>query len=119
MKIKYFVISLIICVALFAIWNQYKTKQRGIEQFKKFNEANINGVIRNVESAYKGVLFEIEGNGETFVFYPRTDKILNDSHIFVYTASKGDRIVKPPYSDTLILIKGAETLKYEFVNLLK
>lgn len=119
MKIKYFIIGLIICLALLAIWNQYRAKQRGVEQFRKFNEANINGVIRKVESAYKGVLFEIEGNGETFVFYPRTDKVLNDSHIFVYTASEGDRIVKPSYSDTLILIKGSKTLKYEFVNLLK
>lgn len=119
MKMRYFVIGLAICIVLFAVWNQYRAKQRGIEQFRKFNEANIDGVIRKVESAYKGVLFEIEGSGETFVFFPRTDKKLNESQIFVYTAKEGDRIVKPAYSDTLRLIKGTKVLKYEFINLLK
>lgn len=102
------------CLICLAIWNQKRTKQQGFEYFNQFNRATIDGVIQTIETAHMGVLFTLEDNPMEYIFYPHTDEELNGSRIFEYTAEKGDRIIKLPYSDTLTLIKENNMLKYTF-----
>lgn len=111
-----FALLIFICLVPVAIWNQRNERRRGFQHFKKFNKANIEGVLLYVKLAYKGIAFRITGDTEEYVFYPYTNKELNNSSIFGYTATIGDSVIKPAYSDTLKLIKGNEVLKYTFAK---
>ncbi len=98
------------------IWMQIQTKNKGKKHFEVFNAAEIDNRIQSVRIAYKGTGLKLD-DGREFVFYPLTDKKLNEGSIFVYTAESGDRVKKRAFSDTLYLYKGSKILKFNFIKI--
>src|SRR5690554_5587887 len=98
---------------LIAIWMQIKTNERAKKDYEKFYSANIDSHIKSVKIANHGSMIMLIG-GESYIFYPYTDVNLNDRNKFNYTAKMGDRVIKPSYSDTLLLITSKGNLKYTF-----
>ncbi|MEM6264136.1 MAG: hypothetical protein AAGI38_16595 [Bacteroidota bacterium] len=99
-----------------AIWDQRRSSQIAVEHVKKFNEERLSSLIQSVRTGYKGVILTFKGSDKEkeYVFYPYTNEELNKSKIFSHTAEKGDSIFKPAFSDTLVLFKNGEALKYTF-----
>jgi hypothetical protein len=91
-----------------------RTKNRGREHFARFDEATLNGELAAVRVAYKGVQIQLVGDTASYVFYPRTDEYMNHGAVFWHVAKPGDRLVKPAYSDTVLLISGEQQLRYLF-----
>ncbi|WP_430614139.1 hypothetical protein [Flavobacterium sp. JP2137] len=100
-KLGLFVLIILVPIC---IWMQKKAIERGKEFFLKFYSAEINSPLEAVRIVNHGAGISLK-DGQEFVFYPYTNKVLNDNDIFDYTAEKGDIIIKPAYSDTLFLIK--------------
>ncbi len=108
-------ISIVIFIILISIgvWMQIKASKRHKNHFESFYSAEINSFINEVRIANHGVYLELS-DGRKFIFYPYTNKVLNNNKIFNYTAQKGDKVVKRAYGDTLYLIKNNVELAYEF-----
>ena len=81
---------------------------------KTFNEANIAGRIENIGIKNHGTSFKVQNALIEYVFYPYTNKQLNDSKVFGDLAEKGDSIIKPAFSDILVLIKKNKAYEYNF-----
>lgn len=103
----------ILILLFFAFLLQKQAKNKGKKYFEIFNSAYIDNRIEEVDIAYKGVRIRLDDD-RCFIFYPYTDKFLNNGNIFVYTAKKGDRIIKEAYGDTIYLEKNTERLAYKF-----
>ena len=100
-------------MVVLSIYSQIKGREQGKLFFSVFNQAKVNSKIQKVEVAHKGVRL-ILVDGQEFVFFPYTDKVLNNGNIFDRIAEKGDSVIKLPYSDTIYLFKDKEVLKYTF-----
>lgn len=86
--------------------------ERARKEYKQFKTTSINHVILDIYPYARGVKLRFD-NGE-ILFYPLTSA-LNENNIFIFTAQKGDRVLKKPSQDTLTLIKKDGTmLKYTF-----
>jgi len=96
------------------VFQQKHTKSRAIKHFDMFDNSNIDGILNEVKISHKGVGFKLEDNIQKYVFYPHVNKELNKSIIFNLFAKNGDRVIKKPYSDTLILIKNNKHLNFTF-----
>ena len=112
-KLLYFVIIFLIIGAAYIYIAQKFGNERNKRLFIQFDTTNIHGVINNVGIRYHGSYFKIIGNKNDFVFFPNTGK-LNGFNIFDQLAQKGDSIIKPAYSDTLVLIKNNKKYLYTF-----
>ena len=104
---------LIVLITSFGALMQFQARERGREFFKAFNSAEIETDIESVKVAYKGTEVKLV-DGRVFVFFPITDKELNNGKKFNYTAEQGDRVIKKAQSDTLYLITKEGELKYTF-----
>jgi hypothetical protein len=100
-------------IMLTILGSKYQTKM-GQEDFKHFNNAYIEGIIKSVYIKHHGSGFKIESDSRDFVFYPYTDKTLNEGHIFHHFAEPRDKVIKSAFSDTLYLIKDRKVYKYTF-----
>lgn len=115
-KKKYIYILVAILVVLLLSASQYFARERGKEYFKQFNEAKIDNVLKVDSYIFaKGSGIKLE-NGLEYVFYPYTNRKLNEGKNFNRVAKKGDKIFKEPYSDTLFLFKKNKILKYTFIK---
>ncbi|SIT14322.1 hypothetical protein SAMN05421761_12113 [Belliella pelovolcani] len=111
------ILGLILFVILIpvGIWMQNQAKNKGKKHFEVFNAADIDNRIESVRIAYKGTGMKLD-DGREFIFYPLTDKRLNEGSIFNYTAESGDKVEKRAFSDTLYLYKGDKILMYTFTK---
>ncbi|NLN25700.1 MAG: hypothetical protein GX163_08660 [Bacteroidetes bacterium] len=107
------IISVVLALLFFSFLLQKNAESKAKEYFEIFNAAHLDNRIEEVDIAYKGVRIKLDDNRE-FIFFPYTDKTLNKANIFVYTAKKGDRIIKKAYADTIYLEKDNERLAYKF-----
>jgi hypothetical protein len=107
----------VVILVIIGIWMQSKAIDNGKKHFEEFNSAEINSQIQSIRIAYKGTEMSLV-DGRKFVFYPFTNKELNEGKKFSYTAQKGDFVFKPAYSDTLFLVQGDKKLAYTFKNLI-
>lgn len=107
-----FFILLVLC----AIWMQVQAKNKGKEYYIEFNSAEIDSQIKSTRIAYKGTGMLLI-DGREFVFYPLTDKSLNEGKKFSYTAAEGDQVFKAAFSDTLFLIHDNKKLAYTFIKI--
>ncbi|RRJ87777.1 hypothetical protein [Flavobacterium macacae] len=108
-------IGAILIISIF-IASQYFARERGKKYFKEFDKAKIDAVL--MIDAYifdKGSGIKLT-DGSEYVFYPHTNKKLNQNKIFYQAAKKEDRIFKDSYSDTLYLYKKNTILKYTFTK---
>jgi|SRR5699024_806252 len=108
-------IGLIIFIVLIpvGIWMQMKANIRAKKDFDIFYSAEINSLIKDVKIANHGTYIKLL-DGRDFIFYPYTDKLLNNSGVFNNIAKEGDRIMKKSFSDTLFLYQEDERLIYTF-----
>ena len=111
------IIAFALLFITFTVWGYFYNNRIATKTFNKFNSANINGKLMWVGVYNKGCGFQVIGNTDIFDFAPYTDKVLNGGHIFDSFAQPGDSVVKPPYSDTLFLIKNNKIYKYTFFKL--
>lgn len=82
------------------------------ERYTQFNKRNINNTILGLEQYARGIKLHLD-SGDV-VFYPFTSA-LNNNNIFFSTAKKGDKVIKKPFKDTVILVKqNGIMLKYTF-----
>ncbi|WP_115375059.1 hypothetical protein [Adhaeribacter pallidiroseus] len=110
-KKKYIFIGIIFFLT-YAVIAQLWGTEKGINDFSKFNKAEIKGKIeKKVYASASGTRINIKE--QEYIFHPITNKE-NRNKIFSYIAEVGDSILKPAYSDTLILIKKGRLLKYAF-----
>lgn len=113
-KKKIYISLLFLVVVIFA--SQYFAKERGKRNFRDFDKAEINNILKSDSYTYdKGASISLL-NGMDYIFYPHTDSKLNDNKIFNQTAKKGDRVIKESYGDTLFLYKDDRVLKYTFIK---
>jgi hypothetical protein len=87
--------------------------KRTKQEFLKFDNSEINGIIKEIYIKHHCTGFKVGENNEDFVFYPYTSD-LNDRKIFSHIAKPGDRLIKSQNSDTLILIANNKKYKYTF-----
>lgn len=112
-KIFFGIIAFIVIILYFHYGDDYMDK-RDLNNYNKFNRSNLDGVILDLKEYARGVKLQFEH--DTVVFYPQTSK-LNDNNIFIFTAKKGDKVVKKPFQDTLLLqTKNGLKLKYTFFD---
>lgn len=113
--LKFTILFFVFFLISLAIWQAQRSGKIAVEHFTQFYTTDIDGIILRNHTAHKGAYFQLE-DGSEYVFYPRTNSELNNSRIFTYTAEKGDRVVKPAFSDTLRLIKDDMVLLYLFTK---
>ena len=89
------------------ISNQITTQK----DFDFFYNANIHGKVSDV-SFHKVDYFKIEGCDTPFEFLSLPVPL--GDNLFIDMAKKGDSIIKPSKSDTLILVKKGKKYKYTF-----
>lgn len=110
---KSYLLKIIIGVGILiplGYWLLYVDEQI-YKDFKQFYQTNINGEIESVGIKHHGTSFMIKGNAMEFQFYPYPDK---NGVNFGGIASKGVRIIKPAYSDTVVLLKDKMEWKFAF-----
>lgn len=107
---------LVLVVTGYVYFGGSYTRDRGKQFYSTFNSSDLKGEIEKVYIAYKGIALKLTDDSATYIFYPVTSQS-NDNKIFDNLASKGDRIIKPAYSDTLKLVKGDKVYLYTFQKL--
>lgn len=112
-KKKYLIIIFSVVAVIYFMTANYFGSKRTMQDFLKFDNSQIKGVINDLYIKHHGVGFKITPNNEEFVFYPYTSE-LNDNNIFDHFAKSGDSIIKMQNSDTLILIANDKKYKYTF-----
>ena len=106
-------VFVILILAPIGIWMQSQARNKGSVNFEEFNSALIDSQIKSIGTAYKGTGMMLM-DGREFIFYPLTDKSLNEGKIFNFIAEEGDHVFKPAFSDTLFLVHGDKKLAYTF-----
>lgn len=114
-KTPYLVAVILVGFLVMIKYSEKKATERYIAHFSEFNSANIDTLLEFARIAHKGVEIKLM-DGRVFVFYPYTDKVLNDGKIFDHIAKKGDSIQKEPYSKIVILVSNGRTYRYTFKN---
>jgi hypothetical protein len=109
------IFGFIVIVILFfvGVFMQVESIDKGKKHYEEFNSAVIDTKIQSIRVAYKGTGMKLK-DGREFVFYPLTDKGLNEGKKFSHTAQEGDHVYKQAFSDTLFLIHGDKKLAYTF-----
>ena len=90
------------------------TDKQWATNYKTFNEANIFGRLDKIGIKNHGTNLKLTNSTNEFVFYPYTYNKLNDSEIFEEFAEKGDSIIKPAFSEILVLFKNDKAYEYSF-----
>lgn len=82
--------------------------------YKKFNEANIYGRVEKLGIKNHGTSFKIKNDLNEYVFYPYTNIKLNDSKPFDEFVKDGDSMMKPAFSEILVVFKNGKAYEYRF-----
>lgn len=107
MKAKYLII-----VVLFVITYIISAELIFLKREKELNESHIRGIIEYLYSSRDGIKFRIENDPKGYRFYPKSCK--QSEKYFYDIAEIGDSVIKPSFSDTLILIKNKKKYLYTF-----
>ena len=97
-------IAVLVAIVLGVIYDHwagiYATKQ-GDDDFKNFNSSEIKGVLVDVGTAHHMTGFKVNTSSKEFIFDP---KVRGENDFYVL-AKKEDSIIKPAFSDTVLLKK--------------
>lgn len=107
------IIAFGIIAVIYVLTANYFGGKRTKQEFLKFDNSKIDGMIKDIYIKHHGVGFKIGEDNEEFIFYPYTSD-LNDNKIFDHLAKSGDRVIKRQNSDTLTLISNDKEYKYTF-----
>lgn len=77
-----------------------------------FYSTNIYGKLNEIDQYAHGCRIKVEGTKEIFVFFPNVSEISGRS--FRNLAKPNDLVIKPSYSDTLLLIHDGEKYYFTF-----
>lgn len=102
-----------ILILSFLAYQSFSVRQKGKKEFEVFYTSDLNGEISSIATSVGAVYFKLNNASVKYVFFPRTSE-LNNNQIFEYVATKGDKVIKPAYSDTLKLVKGDKVYLYTF-----
>ena len=93
-------------------WASKYTDDLAKEDFRVFNSTGINGILIKQGIVHHTTSFKVNNDTKEFVFHPRVG--VSKSSDFTYFAEIGDSIIKPPFSNTLVLIKEHKSYTYTF-----
>ena len=99
-KIFFPIIGIVIVLLVYTYYANISMDNRDRDNYINFNKSNLNNTITDLEEYARGV--KLHSGSKAFVFYPKTSKA-NDNNIFIFTAKIGDKVIKKPFEDTLIL----------------
>lgn len=100
-KVFFFIPILIMLILCFYYANN-SMDNRDQHNYEYFIKSDLKDTVIEAKEYARGVKLQLEN--KTVVFYPTTSN-LNENNIFLFTAKKGDSIIKEPFQDTLILKK--------------
>jgi len=106
-------IAVLVAIVLGAVYDHwagiYATKQ-GEDDFKNFNSSEIKGVLVDVGVAHHTTAFKVNTSSKEFIFDPK----VRGENDFDVLAKKEDSIIKPAFSDTVVLKKKNNGGNYQF-----
>jgi|SRR5690242_9864285 len=111
MKNKYILVLIGLAFIAYFTFIIFNIKSRR-QDLAIFLSAKLEGKVVYLYSSSGGERFSLDNSPRKFIFWAHTG-VLNDYHSFDKTAEIGDSIVKPAYSDTLLLIKKSGK-RYEY-----
>ena len=107
------ILIVLVIVLVYLISAHELGKDREEHFYIRFDTTSIYGKLEYVKIKYHLCELKIEGIDNKFYFDPVTSS-LNENKIFEYTAKRGDLVIKPAHSDTLILKKNGKVYQYKF-----
>ncbi|MEO7487486.1 MAG: hypothetical protein ABIU77_10310 [Ferruginibacter sp.] len=110
-KIFLFIVGLILWFLIKQFASKHMTNLAN-DDFKVFNQTNINGILIKTDILHHTISFKVNNNSTEFSFYPRIG--IGKSRDFSSFVEVGDSIIKPAFSETLILRRGYKTYTYAF-----
>jgi hypothetical protein len=105
-----------ILILSFLSYQSYRVRQKGKKDFEMFYTSVLDGEISSIAISVGVVYLQLDNALTEYAFIPRTSE-LNKNQIFSHIARKGDKVIKPAYSDTLKLVKGDKVYLYTFQKL--
>jgi hypothetical protein len=103
-------LAAIVLGAIYLFWGSgYATKQ-GEDDFKNFNSSEIKGVLVDVGIMHHVTGFKVNTSPKEFIFQP----VIRGGNDFYVLAKKDDSIIKPAFSDTVVLKKNNNGGIYRF-----
>jgi hypothetical protein len=110
-KIFFFLVGLILWFLIKQFASKYMTNLAS-EDFKVFNQTNINGVLIKTDILHHTISFKVNNNSKEFAFYPRIG--IGKSRDFSSFIEIGDSIIKPAFSNSLFIRRGYKLYTYTF-----
>jgi hypothetical protein len=89
------------------------TKRKALNDYKIFYSANLKGKIIDKYASSGGERFILDNSPQEFRFQSKMS-VFNNFNTFEYTAENGDSVIKPAFSDTLIVIKNKSGIIYKY-----
>lgn len=117
-KLKKIIISILagaVIIFSWIIWGD-KMDKKIVEAYNNFYTSDIRGQLESTSIKYHMTSFKMQEDNQEYIFSPYTDI---NGHIFDAVSKPGDSIIKPAYSDTILVKKRNEEFKFSFTNLLK
>lgn len=102
--------GLFLIIATICTISYQNGKERDKNDFIKVDSSNINSSVRYIESNSSGIHVRLKNNRK-FVFQSASPYI--GEYKLHRVMSRGDSIIKLPYSDTLTLIHKGEVIKFK------
>jgi hypothetical protein len=103
-------LAAIVLGAIYNHWASISATKQGEDDFKNFNSSEIRGVLVDVGAAHHMTGFKVNTSSKEFIFDP---KVRGENDFYVL-AKKEDSIIKPAFSDTVVLKKKNNDGIYQF-----
>ena len=100
---------------LFTLWPSVN-EQRFRRNAKRFNALNVNGRIDTLFYDRRRVTFFLKQDTTPYAFITRLNFPDDIEHPFETNVNSGDSIIKPPFSDTIKVMKKNKVLIYSLFN---
>ena|SRR5579872_7175670 len=96
--------------AIYDHWAGISATKQGHDDFKNFNSSEIKGVLVDVGIVHHMTSFKVNTSSKEFIFDPK----VRGENDFDVLAKKEDSIIKPAFSDTVVLKKNNNGGIYQF-----
>lgn len=114
-RYRRFIYLLTCVVVVFLALYQGRVNRIGaIKEYREFNTADLAGTITYLSQSAGSTYIRVSGKDTKYMFIPN-NSTQGGSHFYT-VAQKGDSIIKPPFQDTLYLIKTDEIHPFTFDN---
>lgn len=109
-KIYLLIIIIIAILGYLIVSNRIITKKLKYENVKFYN-ATLDGNLKYISIKQHRISIQLVNDSAEYLFNPES---INHSKSFIDIADVDDKIYKPSFSDTLVLIKNGNFYKFNF-----